>query len=175
MSVIEVDLSAAGNLMRALGQKAKKAVGDGMLSFALRARTMAYDSSINAVKASPNGTTGAFNTGFYVRSWKARREAYSGGWQVHIFNTAPYAGVIEYGRRAGARMPPRSAIAAWVTRKLRIPFPQADSVAFLIARSIKRRGLEPRRVITGPDIQDRLKAAMDDEITRALQNAWARP
>src|SRR5689334_12091271 len=36
---------------------------------------------------------------------------------IALANSAPYASVIEHGRRPGARQPPTSAIADWVRRK----------------------------------------------------------
>jgi hypothetical protein len=64
-----------------------------------------------------------------------------------------YAGVIEYGRKKGAKQPPTSAILAWMDQKrIRVQKPGGGfqketpalrrSVAFLIARAIKRDGIE---------------------------------
>lgn len=62
---------------------------------------------------------------------------------------------IEYGRRAGAKMPPITAIENWITRRGIIPrpitlksgkqvIPSTKSLAFVIARSISIKGIKPR-------------------------------
>ena len=57
-------------------------------------------------------------------------------------NVMKYAIVVEKGRRAGAKMPPIAPIQFWVMRKLKISDPKkARSVAFVIARSIGKRGI----------------------------------
>ena len=58
----------------------------------------------------------------------------------------PYAPVMEEGRRPGAKMPPVDAIKLWVVRKLGIPPEEADGVAFVIARSIARKGIEGKHM-----------------------------
>jgi len=69
---------------------------------------------------------------------------------------APHAPVMEYGRRAGSRMPPVDAIADWVRRKGLAGAPRAGKrsaasyesairgIAFVIARSIAQKGVVPR-------------------------------
>lgn len=52
-----------------------------------------------------------------------------------------YGKTMEEGRRAGARMPPVSAIAAWLRRK------GSDAPAFVVARNIARRGIQPKRFL----------------------------
>jgi hypothetical protein len=53
--------------------------------------------------------------------------------------TAPHARPVEFGRRAGARMPPVSAIESWVTAH-----GMPAEAAFVVARAIGRRGIPPR-------------------------------
>ena len=80
--------------------------------------------------------------------------AYKNGWKVRkitdgvvLANDAPYAGVIEFGRRAGAPGPPLAPIQEWVNRK----FPGTDaekrSLAFVIRRSIHEKGTPPKFVM----------------------------
>ena len=57
-----------------------------------------------------------------------------------------YASVMELGRRPGARMPPVDAIVRWVIRKQIASGGSARSVAFLIARSIGRKGIRGRHM-----------------------------
>lgn len=53
----------------------------------------------------------------------------------------PYADPLEYGRRAGARMPPVAALIPWVEQFLTLrPGDSAKGVAFAIARYMAQRG-----------------------------------
>jgi len=59
---------------------------------------------------------------------------------------------LEHGRRPG-KMPPRGPIELWVARKLGIGGPEGRSVAFLIARSIGRRGTKGAHMFSkGADV-----------------------
>lgn len=49
--------------------------------------------------------------------------------------------VLELGRRPGMRMPPLDPIRVWLRRH-----GQSDSLAFVVARAIGRRGIEARRM-----------------------------
>lgn len=60
------------------------------------------------------------------------------------FSDLAYAPVMEYGRRVGARQPPVDALLSWVTQKLGVPSGKARGVAFIIARSIARKGIKGR-------------------------------
>lgn len=53
-----------------------------------------------------------------------------------------YPLVMEYGRRAGAKPPPVDAIRPWVEDKI-----GDGSLAFVIARSIGRKGIKPHRFL----------------------------
>lgn len=62
---------------------------------------------------------------------------------------AGYAQFVEEGRRKGAKQPPSSAIKEWIQQK-GIARPQKyslDAFAFVIARSISRKGIKPRPFI----------------------------
>lgn len=56
---------------------------------------------------------------------------------------------VEFGRRPGTRFPPVIVLRAWVERKLGITGPEAARVAFLIGRAIVRRGIAPKRPLSG--------------------------
>ncbi len=98
--------------------------------------------------------------GTYRRSFKFE-DAKDG---AVAYNFAPYAPIIEYGRRRGQKAPPVAAIAAWILRKgigrqagptgartsrtgerratvHKLKQRQAMALAYVIARQIKRRGL----------------------------------
>lgn len=62
---------------------------------------------------------------------------------------AAYAQFIEEGRRKGAKQPPSMAIKEWILQKgIRTPQKYTlDGFAFVIARSISRKGIKPRPFI----------------------------
>ena len=59
-----------------------------------------------------------------------------------------YAVVVEDGRRPGKGVSRegRVALAAWAVSKLGVPQKEADGVAYLIARKIKREGIKARKI-----------------------------
>jgi len=58
---------------------------------------------------------------------------------VLVGSNAPHASPTEFGRSAGARMPPPDALKPWLRRK-GLP----ESMAFPLARAIARRGIQAR-------------------------------
>jgi hypothetical protein len=64
----------------------------------------------------------------------------------------PYAEPVEKGRRAGAAMPPPSALIGWLGRHGIDP-----SLAFVVARSIGRKGIKPRPYLKPAYDVNRLK------------------
>lgn len=169
MATIRVDIKEAGALFRRMGERLPGTIEKGVRSFVARAKPMMVQATDQAVPANPRGVgRGAVNTGNYRRRWKAevlRGERLPG---AVVANDTPYAGVIEYGRRAGARMPPVDALARWAQRKLGMPYKKAKGIAFAIAKSIKRRGLKPRYVLTRRLQQRKLENAFREEVMRAL-------
>lgn len=66
-----------------------------------------------------------------------------------VASRVPYAGYVEFGRRAGGAMPPwreGSPLYRWVVRNLESRGGDFESVAFLVARAIARRGIPERRM-----------------------------
>lgn len=93
-------------------------------------------------------------------------------WEI-TFHTLDYYKYIEKGRRAGAKMPPVSAISDWITRKHITPrpvngkLPTLPELAFLIARKIGRDGIPAKPYIQ--DIKDNLlNGTFDSELQEAL-------
>ena len=82
----------------------------------------------------------------------------------------PYAIVMEEGRKPGAKMPPVDAIKLWVVRKLGIPAQEADSVAFLVARSIAKKGTKGRHMFKeGLEVSEpHIKQLFDSAIARSV-------
>lgn len=105
-------------------------------------------------------------TGAYRTSWEVQRTKTG----AKLVNLAPYAKVIEWGRRPGAKAPPPEVIQEWVRKKL-VPLGKLEgitdenvgdheatikSVAFLIGRAIKRRGIPAKLVLATADLDMRL-------------------
>lgn len=66
-----------------------------------------------------------------------------------VVSRVPYAGHVEFGRRAGGAMPPwreGTPLYRWVVRNLESRNGEFESVAFLVARAIARRGTRGRRM-----------------------------
>ena len=86
-----------------------------------------------------------------------------------------YGANVEFGRRAGAKMPPVDALLGWVVRHGLARSPkQARGVAFAIARKIARRGIPPRPYMAPalarnlPDIRARF-ARIGVEVVASLR------
>ena len=64
-----------------------------------------------------------------------------------LFGTsALYGPVVEEGRRPGATMPPPDALRPWVERKLGVRREESKRVAFVVARSIGKKGTKARKM-----------------------------
>jgi len=59
-----------------------------------------------------------------------------------------YPEVMEFGRKPGAKMPPPAALERWVQLQLKVPKGLSKGVAFVVARSIGRKGIKGRRFMT---------------------------
>lgn len=92
---------------------------------------------------------GLVDAGVFKNSWKAERN--SDG--AELRNDAPYAPVIEHGRRPGRPGPPYEPILEWVRTKLvlngAVPPDEAEHVAWAIRDSIHRKGTQPRLILAG--------------------------
>lgn len=86
---------------------------------------------------------------------------------IEIRVDAPYAAVVEYGRRPGARMPPIEPIRLWAVRKLGMDPDDAAEAAFGIALSIAIAGTEPKRFFA--KALGNLKPIVQAAIRRALK------
>lgn len=134
MAVIRLSMDAVIKRAQDMGPATVAAARRGLLSAAHRLRERAIRQSRAA---------GAMDTGRYVQSWKAMPTENG----AVTYNDAPYAGIIEFGRRAGARQPPVSALIPWIRRKLRLSPKEAASAAFAIAREIGRKGIKGRMIM----------------------------
>jgi len=77
-----------------------------------------------------------------------------------------YPAVMEFGRRPG-KMPPPSALYRWVQIRLKVPKKKVPGVAYVIARSIARKGIKGRRFMqkgyrkSGAYIRQQFMLALD--------------
>lgn len=169
MATIEVEFEGLGRLLSQLGVHADVAVNKGLLSAANRSRQLLVAES-NRKRVT--------NTGNFRRAWKSARvvEVDPGTTEirrgVQVWNAAPYSGVVEEGRRPGARMPPLEPIARWAQRKFRIPYRRARGLSFAIARKIAREGIPPKHVLT--DVIPRISSYIRDEVTHEVGVALRR-
>lgn len=139
---------------------------------AKRAGIIINSATRTAPPASPNGSIGAVNYGNFLRAWRSDEVNIGGRYGVLVSNASGIKGAtIEYGGAWPNRPPPKAAIAHWAVRKFGIPYEKALRIAFPISRAIKRRGLKPRKVMTGPDTQKSFVMAMQQVFSQALSNA----
>lgn len=78
-----------------------------------------------------------------------------------------HAVFVEYGRRAG-KFPPLDYIRQWVRKKMKLEGREANSVGFLIARKIARKGTKPHPFL-GPAVEKN-KRQVSEAITMAIKD-----
>ena len=87
------------------------------------------------------------NYGTLKDAWTTKVTKGTRGIKGIVMSPLPYAIVMEKGRKAGATAPPTDAIRLWITRKKGLRGREADSAAFLIARSIGEKGIKGRHML----------------------------
>lgn len=158
--VLKLNANQFASYMAALGPKFRAAAITGMRRAGLR--------TLQHVQRRTS-EIGAVNTGFYRQAWKYMPTP--DGSQV--FNQAPYAGVIELGRRPEKKQPPLEAIARWAQRKLGLTEKQAWHAAVPIARAIAKKGIPGRYVLQGAN--EAIEGFVIAEVTDELKKALAKP
>lgn len=101
-------------------------------------------------------------------------------------NLEEYWVFLENGRRAGAKMPPISAIEKWIKVRKILPrpvtlksgkqrVPTVQQLAYVIARSIAKKGIKPRPFMresiedTMKDFNSKLTAAVREDVLENLE------
>jgi hypothetical protein len=111
------------------------------------------------------------NTGALRGAWTTRVTRGTTAVKGIVENPKEYAIVMEKGRRPGAKMPPPDAIQYWVTRKFGVRGKEAESLAFVIARSIGRKGIEGRKMLEqGFEASEPLIRRLFDDVPRRVVN-----
>jgi hypothetical protein len=120
-------------------------------------RTRAVPEALARLEAKVIGKTndeGLVDMGLYKLSWKVQLTPDGG----ELVNTAPYASVLELGRRPNRPGPPRGPILEWIRRKLvpngKIVPDEGETMdeaavraSYLIRNSIHKNGTPGRRVL----------------------------
>lgn len=150
--------------MEKLGDNLMPAAQRGVVAGGFRCIPLLQTRTMTAPPASENGRAGAVNTGRYKAGWRTGPIATG----VRIFNTQPYSGVIDLGRRA-SRVGPAGVrnLEMWARRKLRLTPADARSAAYAIAKTLAKRPLRARKVLT--DAVDEMTELVMQEILHELQ------
>lgn len=166
MPTVKLTLDQLPAWARSLGKRLKPATVRGLQRGAMQALPVLQDATRFAPPASPAGQPGAVNTGALLRGWRAVPEPNG----VLVTNSVPYAPVVEYGRRAGARQPPLRVIEQWARRRLRLNAKEAKAAAYPIARAIAKRGLDARLILTDKltPLKELVMVAVRAELRREL-------
>lgn len=93
------------------------------------------------------------------------------GASITFINRAAHAVYVEYGRRAGARMPPVSALIPWVMKKFGVPYKRARGIAFAVAKKIARRGIKARKIMTNENYKRHLDATYTKACRQVLKES----
>jgi len=171
--VVTMSMDQWASYMKKLKDSFMPAAIRGIQAGAMQCVPLMQNRTEAAPKASPRGTTGAFNYGHYKAAWTATPMDHG----ARVSNKRPYSSVIDYGRR----MSPVSKtgvkqIEAWARNKLGVPANEARAAAYAIAASLAGRGdkrhpLLPRRVMSGAieQMTEIVRWAIDEFLSQALR------
>lgn len=149
------------------------AIKRGLLSGAVRCIPYLQERTKTALPAKKDSSFfGAFNTGHYHARWRA--SVLPNG--SVVYNTSPYAGVIEGGRRlAPVSKAGRQNIERWAIHKLHLSQSEAKGVAWAISFSMwKRCGLQPRKVMTGDEQLGEMTQMVEEEVVHEIGKELAK-
>lgn len=103
----------------------------------------------------------------------------NGKWVEVSLNLEDYYEYVEYGRRKG-KYPPINAIKRWISVKPVIPYtkngitPTTNQLAFLISRSIAKKGIKPKPFIEPTkrdfDLVNKIYAALSNAVENEINN-----
>lgn len=169
---LTVPFAKLPSVFRKYGRNVREGVSPGLTRLAKQAGIIVTNSTRNAPPASANGSIGAVNYGKFLSKWRSTKATLNGNQGVLVSNASGIKGAtIEWGGKWPNRPPPVSAIARWAQKKLSLPYSEAKKAAWPIARAIKRRGLRPRLVLTGPDTQSSFRLSMQNIFSDVVSKA----
>jgi hypothetical protein len=108
--------------------------------------------------------SGAYASGKLYNNVKYRVNVNDNKITLTLYDLEKYYLNIENGRKAGGKMPPISIIRKWMKFK---GLPDKPGAAYLIARSIAKKGIKPKPYIR--EISAKIKQDYSDDIKRALE------
>jgi hypothetical protein len=166
--VVKIDMKQFVEQTRRMTEELMPTAIEGAYLAALRGVGIMQRRTREAPPANPagKGSGGAVNTGDFLRRWKA--EQLSDG--ARTYNESPYGPVIEHGRRAPKKPPPKEVIVRWIQRRLGKTEDEARSIAFVVARAIGKRGLIGRKI--AEDGQDEISEIALEEIEKAIRDKF---
>lgn len=151
-----------------LGERMHRAAVRGLANASVKIIALLVERTRAADPASPGGAFGATDTNTFLRAWHVVPD----GMGLRIYNSMPYAGVIEYGRRPGSKQPPKEPIERWLMSRGGMTASKARATAWVVARAIGIRGLRGRHILTAPEataqIVDIVETSINDEIAREI-------
>lgn len=99
---------------------------------------------------------------------------------------AEYWKYVEYGRRAGGKFPPPSAIRKWIEVKPILPrpmkngkLPTLNQLTYLISRKIAEKGIRPRGILEksleeiNREYEEKISEALTQDLTDAMDEVFA--
>lgn len=161
MPARRISFAQLPDFYRRLARSMPEAAKTGALAAALRGQAYLVDQT-SRLKVVDRGR--------YRQGWKGVAHPLGG----RLYNDAPYAGVIEEGRRPG-RFPPVDVMQRWVQRRLGgrgLSRGDVKSVAFLVSRKIAREGIPGKYVLR--DALPAIQRFLDEEVQRALDRVIKR-
>ena len=130
-------------------QRALKAGGTAVVRM-LKAKTLALS---------------VWDRGKIYRGWRSKALPK----KLTVFNTEEHLLYVEGGRRAGARMPPITPIMHWVFRHLGVDnVKEAKSIAFAIAKSIAKKGIQARPILSAEGTTEQATELVMAEVAKAM-------
>ncbi len=161
--IVKVSMKQWNTHMQQLGSRFMPAAQRGIVSGAARCIPFLQKRTMMAPPASDRGTKGAVDTGLYKAGWRTAPVANG----AKVFNVRPQSGVIDYGRRPApvGRDGIRN-LEAWVRRKLKLTGGEARTAAWAIAKTLAKRPLKARKVLSGGEKE--MVKIVEGEIEREL-------
>lgn len=172
MAVLKLNAAQFALYHRKLAKEFRPTIMRGVMSGAQRSIAYLVDRTRKAPPANPAGIGegGAVNTGAFIKSWTVRPLPDGAA----LMNTRGYSPIVEHGRQAGSRLPPKRAIVPWLIRRLKLKPEQAEKIWYPVALSIARRGLIGRKIISADEARSEIMKRVNAEVLHELQRAIAK-